>query len=264
MPAPVLSLILPALNQARRLPPYLQSVRGYLERSFRQSYEVIVVDDGSGDETAAVVQGLAAQWPQLRLLRHDKNEGKGSAVRTGVLAARGELLLFADADGAAPIEEHARLAAAIAQGADVAIGSRLLPDPAIRRTRHWYRELLGRLFALAARRLLRISARDTQCGFKMFRARPLAVCSRPSRKPATCSTWSFWSWPSASVCGWWKCRSTGRKCRAGTSIRSASCRGSSPDFGGCGDGDGPQDLSYDRNSKQINLKSSFLNADGGF
>ncbi len=170
MPAPVLSLILPALNEARRLPPYLQSVRGYLEQSFRQSYEVIVVDDGSGDETAAVVQGLAAQWPQLRLLRHDKNEGKGSAVRTGVLAARGELLLFADADGAAPIEEHARLAAAIAQGADVAIGSRLLPDPAIRRTRHWYRELLGRLFALAARRLLRISARDTQCGFKMFRA----------------------------------------------------------------------------------------------
>ena len=78
--------------------------------------------------------------------------------------------MFADADGATPIEEHARLAAAIAQGADVAIGSRLVADPAIRRSRDWYRGLTGRLFALAARRLLRISVLDTQCGFKMFRA----------------------------------------------------------------------------------------------
>jgi dolichyl-phosphate beta-glucosyltransferase len=170
MPEIVFSLILPALNEARRLPLYLETVRGYLERSFGQSYEIIVVDDGSRDETAAVVQRLAGQWPQLRLLRHAQNEGKGSAVRTGVLAARGDLLLFADADGATPIEEHARLAAAIAQGADVAIGSRLIPDAASRRSRHWYREVVGKLFALAARRLLRISVLDTQCGFKMFRA----------------------------------------------------------------------------------------------
>ncbi len=170
MPETVLSLILPAFDEALRLPPYLKSVRRYLEESFRQPYEVIVVDDGSRDETAAVVLRLAGQWPRLRLLRHNQNEGKGSAVRTGVLAARGELLLFADADGATPIEEHARMAAAIAQGADVAIGSRLAPDPTIRRSRHWYRGLAGKLFALAARRLLRIPAIDTQCGFKMFRA----------------------------------------------------------------------------------------------
>jgi dolichyl-phosphate beta-glucosyltransferase len=170
MPETALSLILPALDEARRLPPYLQSVREYLEQSFRQSYEVIVVDDGSRDETAAIVQRLASQWPQLRLLRHSQNEGKGSAVRTGVLAARGEVLLFADADGATPIEEHARLAAAIAAGADVVIGSRLATAPDIRRSRHWCRGLVGRLFALAARRLLGITALDTQCGFKMFRA----------------------------------------------------------------------------------------------
>ena len=170
MPEIALSLILPALDEARRLPPYLQNVRAYLEQSFGQPYEVIVVDDGSRDETAAIVQRLARQWPELRLLRHSHNEGKGSAVRTGVSAARGELLLFADADGATPIEEHARLAAAIAHGADVAIGSRLAADPAIRRSRHWCRGLTGRLFAFAARRLLRISAIDTQCGFKMFRA----------------------------------------------------------------------------------------------
>jgi dolichyl-phosphate beta-glucosyltransferase len=170
MPEIALSLILPALDEARRLPPYLQNVRAYLEKGFWQPYEVLVVDDGSRDETAAIVRALASQWPQLRLLRHAQNEGKGSAVRTGVLAARGELFLFADADGATPIEEHARLAAAIGQGADVAIGSRLIADPAIHRSRDWCRGLAGRLFARAARRLLRISAQDPQCGFKMFRA----------------------------------------------------------------------------------------------
>jgi dolichyl-phosphate beta-glucosyltransferase len=170
MSEPALSVILPALDEARRLTPYLERVRDYLDGRFRQPYEVIVVDDGSRDETAAIVQGLARQWPQLGLLRHGHNQGKGSAVRTGMLAARGEQRLFADADGAAPIEEYARLAAAIAQGADVAIGSRLTAHPTIRRARHWHRELLGRLFALAARRALRISALDTQCGFKLFRA----------------------------------------------------------------------------------------------
>ncbi|MGA2256289.1 MAG: dolichyl-phosphate beta-glucosyltransferase [Thermoguttaceae bacterium] len=170
MPEIALSLILPAFDEARRLPSYLESVRAHFEQTLRQPYEVIVVDDGSRDETAAIAECLASHWPQLRLLRHAQNEGKGAAVRTGVLAARGELLLFADADGATPIEEHSRLAAAIAQGADVAIGSRLAPDPAIRRSRHWCRGLAGKLFALAARRLLRISALDTQCGFKMFRA----------------------------------------------------------------------------------------------
>jgi len=170
MPEIAISLILPAFDEARRLPPYLERIRAYFEHVFQQPYEVIVVDDGSRDDTAAVVQNLACYWPQLRLLRHAHNEGKGAAVRSGMLAARGDLLLFADADGATPIDEHARLAAAIAQGADVAIGSRLAPDAAICRSRDWYRGLAGKVFALAARRLLRISALDTQCGFKMFHA----------------------------------------------------------------------------------------------
>ncbi len=170
MPEIALSLILPALDEARRLPPYLDSIRVYLDEGFRQPYEVIVVDDGSRDETAAVVQGMANQWPQLRLLRHAQNEGKGSAVRTGVFSASGEFLIFADADGATPIEEHARLAEAIGRGADVAVGSRLVADPAIHRSRQWYRGLTGKLFARAARRMLRISVEDPQCGFKMFQA----------------------------------------------------------------------------------------------
>jgi dolichyl-phosphate beta-glucosyltransferase len=169
MPELVLSLILPAFDEARRLPPYLEKVHAYLDGTFCRPYEVIVVDDGSRDETATIVQRLAGDWPQLRLVRHVQNQGKGAAVRTGVLAAQGEFTLFADADGATPIEEYARLATAI-EGADVAIGSRLAPDPAACRSRRWYRGLAGRLFASLARRLLRISSLDTQCGFKMFRA----------------------------------------------------------------------------------------------
>jgi dolichyl-phosphate beta-glucosyltransferase len=170
MPEIALSVILPAFDEARRLPKYLDSIRACLGQNSGQSYEVIVVDDGSRDETGAFVLDLAEQWPQLRLLQHAENRGKGAAVRTGIMAAVGDLLLFADADGATPFAEYARLAAAIADGADVAVGSRLAWDPVIRRSRRWYRGLLGRLFASAARHMLRISVHDTQCGFKMFRA----------------------------------------------------------------------------------------------
>ncbi len=164
-----LSLILPAYNEAARLPPYLASARQYLDRQYADRYEVVVVDDGSEDGLIRVLEGCAADWRQLRWIRHPQNRGKGAAVRTGILAARGDLLLFADADGATPIEEESRLAAAIHAGADLAVGSRLLAGDGIRRSRHWIRGLAGRLFAGVARRLLRLSARDTQCGFKMFR-----------------------------------------------------------------------------------------------
>ncbi len=165
-----LSVILPAFDEKHRLPPYLATIRSYLDADAGPAYEVIVVDDGSRDATAESVAAIAPQWPQLRLLRHARNEGKGAAVRTGVLAAHGEQLLFADADGAAPIEESARLAAAIQAGADVAVGSRLVPHPEVVRVRNWHRGLAGRLFAATARRLLKLDVLDTQCGFKMFRA----------------------------------------------------------------------------------------------
>jgi len=165
-----LSVVIPAYNESRRLPPYLAEVRSCLELRYGNRLEVIVVDDGSRDSLEQALSQAVAEWPSFRFLRHAENQGKGAAVRTGVLAARGELVLFADADGATPIEEEHRLAEAIRGGADIAIGSRLATGLGVRRSRRWARGLAGRLFAVVARGLVGLSIRDTQCGFKMFRA----------------------------------------------------------------------------------------------
>src|SRR6185312_16158605 len=104
-----LSVIIPAFNEADRLPRYLEEVRGHMTAAFGREYEVIVVDDGSDDDTSGAVICSAEGWPEFRLLRHPVNRGKGAAVRTGMLASVGLRVLFADADGATPIEEEAKL-----------------------------------------------------------------------------------------------------------------------------------------------------------
>ncbi len=164
-----ISVIIPAYNEAQRLPSFLGSVRSYLAARYPDRHEVVIVDDGSRDNLPDVLGDLTEDWPGLRVIRHAENQGKGAAVRTGMLAARGERLLFADADGATPIDQEAKLAEAIRTGADVAIGSRLAADSGVTRRRTWRRALIGRLFAVVARRWLHLSVRDTQCGFKMFR-----------------------------------------------------------------------------------------------
>ncbi len=164
-----LSVVLPAYNEAKRLPPFLESVGQYCRRQFEDDYEIVIADDGSSDGLEAVLTRQWPDWPQLKYVRLAENRGKGAAVRAGILAAQGELLLFADADGATPISEADRLRSAIEQGADFAVGSRLLPGAGVRRDRKWPRGLMGRGFALVARFLLRLPVRDTQCGFKMFR-----------------------------------------------------------------------------------------------
>jgi dolichyl-phosphate beta-glucosyltransferase len=178
--SPQLSLVLPAYNEAQRLPAYLAAVRPYLD-GLGDSYEVIVLDDGSDDGLQEVLSRAADGWPQLRSLRHARNQGKGAAVRTGVLASRGQLLLVADADGATPIDQHRLLQAAIGDGADLAVGSRLVGDAAARCSRHPLRALTGRWFAALANRLFALGVRDPQCGFKMFRGavgRPLFAALR--------------------------------------------------------------------------------------
>ena len=164
-----LSLVIPAYNERTRLPPFLQEVRAYLTAAFGAAYEVLVVDDGSADGLPVALAELAADWPQLKVLRHEHNQGKGAAVRTGMLAAAGEFLLFADADGATPIAEERQLREALQAGADVAVGSRLVPGARVRTQRNWLRAALGRLFAGLARWSAGTQVHDTQCGFKMFR-----------------------------------------------------------------------------------------------
>jgi dolichyl-phosphate beta-glucosyltransferase len=165
----ILSVVVPAFNESGRLPPYLRSMQTYFSTWMVALYEVIVIDDGSSDRLCDLLAAAQADWPQLKWIRHARNEGKGAAVRTGVLAATGAHILFADADGATPIEEEWRLREAIDAGSDVAIGSRLVPGAGIQRQRTWTRAALGRAFALLARTLFRLRVRDTQCGFKMFR-----------------------------------------------------------------------------------------------
>jgi dolichyl-phosphate beta-glucosyltransferase len=168
--SPELSIVIPAHNEAGRILPYLTQVTGYCERQGR-SYEVLVVDDGSTDSTSLVVQRLARVHSAVRLLRLPTCQGKGAAVRHGMQSAAGCLQLFADADGATPIQELARLEKALAEGADVAIGSRALAARLPNFTVHArvYRSVLGSLFNAAVRQSGIKGIADTQCGFKLFR-----------------------------------------------------------------------------------------------
>jgi dolichyl-phosphate beta-glucosyltransferase len=163
------SVVIPAFNEARRLPPYLAEVVAYFDGR-GEPYEVLVVDDGSSDATAETVAALARAHPSVRLLRQEANQGKGAAVRRGMLAARGERRLFADADGATPIVELKRLEAALTTGAQVAIGSRARLDPAVSVVARRHRVLAGRVFSWLVGRLGMRGVIDSQCGFKAFTA----------------------------------------------------------------------------------------------
>lgn len=163
-----LSIVIPAYNEANRLPASLEAVLAYAEGRFPWS-EVIVVDDGSTDNTAETVEALGDA--RVRLLRNPGNRGKGYAVRHGMLAATGDWRLFTDADLSAPIEELGRLfAEAKRTGAAVAIGSRAIDRRLISVRQSWIRETAGRIFNLAMRVMTGLSFQDTQCGFKLFTA----------------------------------------------------------------------------------------------
>jgi dolichyl-phosphate beta-glucosyltransferase len=162
------SVIIPAYNEAARLPTYLKEVQAYFEGR-DEPYEVIVVDDGSQDGTADRVREVAAGRPGVTVHALDRNRGKGHAVRAGMARAVGELRLMADADGATPIAEVARLEAAVAAGADLAVGSRVLEDLAVIRQVRAHRQLSGHVFNFLLRRLGAAPVLDTQCGFKLFR-----------------------------------------------------------------------------------------------
>lgn len=162
-------MVIPAYNEASRLPGCLKDVVAYFDGR-GEPYEVLVVDDGSADATGARVREIAAAHPTVCLHTLPENRGKGCAVRVGMTRARGALRLMTDADGATPIGEVERLEAALLEGADLAIGSRALPDPSVMRQVRRHRQLSGQVFNLIVRCLGVSGVADTQCGFKLFRA----------------------------------------------------------------------------------------------
>ena len=165
---PEVSIIIPAYNEAGRLPETLRRLKAYLEGQSLDA-EVLVVDDGSQDETAAVVRAHAAGWPQLRLIPM-AHGGKGSAVRLGMAEAKGRFRLFSDADLSVPIEELGKVLDPLRNGTAVAIASRGLQGSQVEVHQPWYRETMGKVFNRLVRIIVLGGIRDTQCGFKGFTA----------------------------------------------------------------------------------------------
>jgi dolichyl-phosphate beta-glucosyltransferase len=166
---PEISIVIPAFNEALRLPATLDGVERYLAAAGTPA-EVIVVDDGSSDATAEVVRERAARWPQLKLVAAVRNSGKGAAVRLGMAAARGRFRVFSDADLSVPIDDLEKLLGPLRAGAGVAIASRGLRDSQVELHQPWYRETMGKIFNRLVRIFVFGGVADTQCGFKAFTA----------------------------------------------------------------------------------------------
>jgi len=161
------TIIIPSYNEGERLPATLDRLLSYI-RFKGWDAEIIVVDDGSQDNTAQLARGYAEHHPEVRVLQNPGNRGRGYSVRNGVMHARGTVLLYTDADLSSPIEESAKLFAELSAGADVAIGSRWL-DPNLQTQRQpLYRQMLGRVFNFLMRSILDLEIKDTECGFKAF------------------------------------------------------------------------------------------------
>lgn len=162
-----LSIVIPAYNEESRLPLTLDSIFYYLDKK-DYTYEVIVVDDGSQDNTARIVRENTNYPDRLKLIVQPKNHGKGYAVKVGIEQAQGSFVIYNDADGASPIEEIEKLQNAIEEGADIAIGSRALKESNV--SDLWYRRITGIIFNKLIKILVIKDFQDTQCGFKLFKS----------------------------------------------------------------------------------------------
>jgi dolichyl-phosphate beta-glucosyltransferase len=164
---PRYSIIIPAYNEGARLGETLDRILSYVSRQDWDA-EVIVINDGSRDETPDLVRARSQEHSNLRLLENPGNRGKGYSVRNGMLNANGGILLFSDADLSSPPEEAVKLFVAIESGADIAIGSRWLRPELQAHRQSLLRQLYGRIFNLLLRIFLGLKFKDTQCGFKAF------------------------------------------------------------------------------------------------
>lgn len=176
------SIILPAYNEAVSIERAIRETAAVFG-ALHGPFEILVVDDGSSDGTAALVASLRQDFPQVRLLRHETNRGKGAAVATGVASAQGETVLFLDCDLATHPSEALRFIERLKE-ADIVIGSRRAVGTVIAVRQSWYRVACGRMINFFLRHWLKLPHRDTQCGFKMFRieaARDLFSQLSPTR-----------------------------------------------------------------------------------
>ncbi|MEK7102802.1 MAG: dolichyl-phosphate beta-glucosyltransferase [Patescibacteria group bacterium] len=162
-----LSVIIPAYNEESTIQSTVIAVADYL-RAFVPDSEIIVVDDGSTDETKSIIRSLSLEIP-LGSIVHITNKGKGAAVHTGMKAAKGERILFVDADMSTDIKQYDALARALDDDADIAIGSRYLRESHIAVQQPWFRVMIGRIANSIIRLVFLPGIYDTQCGFKAFK-----------------------------------------------------------------------------------------------
>ena len=168
-PPSSISIIIAAFNEEKRIIPSLLKIKEYINKQ-NIPYEIIVVDDGSTDHTHTVVRDLIKDIPYLKVIHYSPNKGKGHALRTGVLASKGEIILLSDADLSTPIEEFSKLLPLIHNDkCDIAIGSRALALSEIVKKQPWWRQSMGKFFNKLVKVLVIEDFKDTQCGFKVFR-----------------------------------------------------------------------------------------------
>lgn len=167
--APFLSIIVPAYDEAERIPLTLLDVDKKLSNA-NFSYEILVVNDGSKDNTVEVVEKMSKTIPHIKVIDNQKNQGKGGVVRDGMLAAKGQYRIFTDADNSTSIDQFEQMLPFFKEGYEVVIGSRAVKGAQLEPPQPFYRQLLGRMANLVIQIVNIPGVWDTQCGFKAFTA----------------------------------------------------------------------------------------------
>ena len=163
------SIVIPAYNEEKRIINTLKRITEFMTLNYPE-YEIIVVDDGSTDSTAGVINKNFSSDARIKILKLSSNRGKGYAVRKGILASNGESILITDADMSAPIEQISKLFPFLSEGNDIIMASRAIDKAYVKKHQPWYREIMGKIFNLFVRMLVFKGFYDTQCGFKLIRS----------------------------------------------------------------------------------------------